>query len=429
MSKRLLLSIVAVAAIATIVLAACAPAPTPAPTVDDSMIKELEAQAAEAESRAAEAVAQAEAAEGDIEAAQAAAEEAKSEAEAAKEALAEAMATEEPEPTPSSYDCSGFKLGGVVHWQGPYTQQILDGAKAAAEECGGEVQTAGPAAFDTPAQYAAFQDLVDSGVEAIITVGYPSEFWIKPIDEAVNKGVLVSTVDVASPSSLQYIYAGPKVSDLGRALANTIIDEIGEDAEGKVVTGLCLPGLDVISERYIGFKNTFAERAPNVTVGDPIDVTFDTAENFAKWQEIISTQPDALAYVGFCEHDLNNLAKIKEDDGGEYIVASVGINPETLKAVEDGIGLVVVGQKPFMQGYVTMRGMLEGLVYNKEVPRGWADVGAEIVTIENAAEVRAREESLTEGYDQTKEFYTPEILIIFEDFASYVQSFGDYLSQ
>jgi ABC-type sugar transport system substrate-binding protein len=424
MSRKHLLSIAVLTTIATIILAACAPVTPPA--VDESMIEELEAKAAEAESLAATAVAQAESG---IEEAQKAAEHALQEAEAAKEELAAAMATEEPEPTPSSYDCSGFKLGGVVHWQGPYTIQILDGAKAAAEECGGEVQTAGPAAFDTPAQYAAFQDLVDTGVDAIITVGYPSEFWIKPIDEAVKQGVLVSTVDVASPSSLQYIYAGPKVSDLGRALANTIIDEIGEDAEGDVIAGLCLPALDVIAERYIGFKNTFADRAPNVNVSDPWDVTFDTAENFAKWQEIRSTNPDALAYVGFCEHDLNSLAKIKEDEGGDYIVASVGINPETLKAVEDGIGLVVVGQKPFMQGYVAMRGMLEGLVYDQEVPRGWADVGAEIVTIDNVAEIRAREESLTEGYEQTKEFYMPEIELIFEDFANYVQSFGDYLSQ
>ncbi|MDO9545262.1 MAG: substrate-binding domain-containing protein, partial [Pelolinea sp.] len=329
-----------------------------------------------------------------------------------------------------SYDCSDLKLAAIVHWQGPYTQQLIDGAIAAGEECGGEVQGAGPVAFDTTAQYAAFQDLVDSGADAIVTVGYPAEFWIKPIDEATNRGVAVSTFDVASTSSLQYIFAGPKESDLGRALADTIIEEIGADATGKIVTGLCLPGLDVISNRYVGFASVFAEKAPGVEVSQPYDVTFDNAENYAKWQEIItSKEPGAIAYVGFCENDMNNMAKIKEDNEGEYIIASVGINPESLAAVESGLGLVVVGQKPFMQGYVTMRAMIEGIVYNKPIPRGWVNVGPEIVTSENAATILAREESLSEGLDQTYQYYLPEIDEIFTDLESHVESYGDYLTQ
>ena len=58
-------------------------------------------------------------------------------------------------------DCSQFKAAAIVHFMGPYTQQLLDGAKAAAEECGAEITTAGPAAFDTQAEVALFQSLVD----------------------------------------------------------------------------------------------------------------------------------------------------------------------------------------------------------------------------------------------------------------------------
>lgn len=328
-----------------------------------------------------------------------------------------------------SYNCANLKMAVVVHWQGPYTQQIMEGGKAAAQECGGSVQTAGPAAFDTNAQYAAFQELVNAKYNAIVTVGYPAEFWVKPIDDAIKQGVKVSTADVASPASLQYIHAGPKVADLGRALANTIIDKVGSDAEGTVIAGLCLPALDVIYQRFVGFKKTFEERAPKIQVDGPYDVTFDNAENFARWQEIVTSKPDAIAYVGFCENDLNNLAKIKQADKGDYIIASVGINPESLAAVEQGLGLVAVGQKPFMQGYVAMRGMIEGLVYNKEIPRGWADVGVEVVTIDNVKLIREREESLSEGIEKTYQYYLPEIEKIFADFPNYVRSFGEYLSQ
>ena len=48
-------------------------------------------------------------------------------------------------------DCSAFSAGAVVHFMGPYTQQLLDGAQAAADECGASITTAGPPAFELAA--------------------------------------------------------------------------------------------------------------------------------------------------------------------------------------------------------------------------------------------------------------------------------------
>lgn len=423
--KRTKLAAIALASLAVLLtLAACA---------DTSAVEQ---RAAEAESALEEA--QAEISELQDELAQteadaAGGEEMEEAAPAEEEMTEEAEAPVEEEETgptefdPAAYDCSGMSAATVVHWQGPYTQLLIDGSQVAAEECGADFQSAGPAALDPPQHFSMFQDVIATEPDAVVTVAYPADLWVRVIDDTFNAGVPVSTVDVASPTSLEAVHAGPRQKDLGVALANVVIDAIGEDAQGQIVGGLCLPALDVISVRFTGFTETFSERAPDVEIVGPLDVTFDQAENFARWQEIVNTYPDAVAYVGFCENDLPNLLRIKEDDpGAEYEIASIGVNPDALAGIASGAGLGVVGQKPFLQGYVAMRAMLQDMVFGGNTPRGWIDTGPEVVTADNVEAIMAREEAGPEAY---REFYADEIDAIFSDLSGHVQSFGDYIAE
>ena len=327
------------------------------------------------------------------------------------------------------FDCSAFKAAAIVHFQGPYTQQLMDGAAAAAAECGAEIITGGPAAFDAAASVSIFQDAVLAGADALVVVAFPSEFWIRPIDDAVRRGAVVSTYDVESPAALVSVHTAPKQKDQGRAMANVLAEALGgEDAEGQVVIGICLPGLELIETRIVGFKERMAELAPNVELIGPLDVAFDQTENFARWQEVIATYPDADAYVGYCENDLPSLVRIKESDpNADYLIGSIGINPDGLQGIADGVALVAVGQKPFMQGYVAMRVMLQSLAEGKPVPRGWIDVGPEVVTAENVEAVMAREASLARGTAETQAYYQAEIDAIFADLEASVQSYADLL--
>lgn len=327
----------------------------------------------------------------------------------------------------ADYDCSDLTGAAVVHFQGPYTQQLLSGAEAAVNECGGTFRGGGPAAFDTSAEVSIFQDFVLAGADAIVVVAFPSDFWIRIIDDAVKLGVVVSTFDVEAPASLQSLHTAPKQKDQGRVMANVLADKLGDGADGKVVIGICLPGLDLIEARIVGFKERMIERLPNVELIGPLDVKFDQTENFSQWRSVVDANPGALAYVGYCENDLPSLVRIKEQDNGDYEIGSIGINPDGLSGIANGTALVAIGQKPFMQGYVAMRGMLEKLVAGEDVPRGWIDVQPEIVTAENVDVVTEREASLGDGYGPTREFYAAEIDKIFSDVDGSVQSFGELL--
>lgn len=332
---------------------------------------------------------------------------------------------------PAGTDAEGEQLSvaALVHWQGPYTQQLIMGAQAAAEEYGASFQSAGPAGIDPPEHISIFRDILATNPDAITNVAYPEELWVSLIDETVNNGIPVATYDVASPTSLQSVHAGPRQKDLGVALANEIADEIGPNASGTIIIGNGIPGLDVLEVRVTGFKEVMADRVPGVTVDGPYNVTFEQAENFSIWQQLVQNNQDAIAFVGVTEMDLTNLVRIRErDDNPGYLIASVGINPDALEGVKTGEAFAAVGQKPFLQGYVAMRALLESLQSGQEPPRGWIDVGVELATMENVDEIQAREESLSQGYEQTLQYYQPEVERIFDDLDAAVQSFGDYVA-
>jgi ABC-type sugar transport system substrate-binding protein len=327
-----------------------------------------------------------------------------------------------------SFDCSKIKAAAVVHFQGPYTKEMLAGAETAAKECGAQFQGGGPAMFDTTAEVSNFQDFVLGGAKAIVVVAYPSDFWIRIIDDAVKKGVKVSTFDVPSPASLQSLHTAPKLQDLGSAMADVLADKLGAEAQGNIVAGICIPGLDVLEARVTGFKQRIAKRLPHVRVEGPFDVKFDQTENYSQWRSTVDAHPGGIAYVGFCENDLPSLVRIKAaDKSAKYEIASIGVNPDGLKGIADGVALAAIGQKPFMQGYVAMRGMLQPMAEGKEVPRGWIDVGPEVITAKNVKAISEREESLAKGPEATRQFYAGEIDTIFSDLDKHVQSFGALL--
>jgi ABC-type sugar transport system substrate-binding protein len=192
--------------------------------------------------------------------------------------------------------------------------------------------------------------------------------------------------------------------------------------------GLCIPGLDVLEKRVDGFVRRMGELSPNVEPLGSFDVSFDQTENLARWTDLINSNPDALGHVGFCENDLPSLIRVKErDPEAEYVITSVGISPEILEGVANGTALAAVGQKPFMMGYVSMRSMLENRINGGEMPRGWIDVGVEVVTQENAQEVADREASLADGPEGSLAYFQPEIDAIFADLPAAVQSFGAFL--
>src|SRR5262249_24521895 len=126
-------------------------------------------------------------------------------------------------------------------------------------------------------------------------------------------------------------------------------------------------------------------------ISEPFDVNTENSANYAAWENLAGANPRMVAVVGLCSMDLPNLAKLKERTKGQWLVGGYDLGPETLDAVKAGPAQVVVGQHPYLQGYLPIMALARHVRDKQPLPQGWIDVGTEVVTRDNGESVYSRE--------------------------------------
>jgi ribose transport system substrate-binding protein len=312
--------------------------------------------------------------------------------------------------SPSAASAAGLKIAVTAHLRIPYTQLLFDGATLAAQEVGAEAVIAGPQGVDPPAHVKAFNDVIATGAKGAITVAFLPDFWVAPINTAVGNGIPVYTFDIASPDSKQDVHVGPSNGDLGRAIATALAEEAGATATGDVVAGICAPGNPVLESRVTGFRGKLTELAPGLKVKDTVDVTADPTTNLSTWQQLIQANPNAVAFVGFCAFDLSNLVKIKErTPDAKYRIYGTDLDPDTLRGIKSGVATQTFGQKPFVEGYLAAKLLIQQLTGGPKL-HGWVDIGVEKVDSSNVDAAIAKEQAGANGdLAAVLGFYQPEI--------------------
>ena len=284
------------------------------------------------------------------------------------------------------------KLGYVLHGLNDFTQIIKQGAEDAARAESVSVDVVGPAGFSaTSDAIAMFEGMTQKQVKGLVVVPMPGEVWITPIRQATEAGIPVLTANVTSPGSTATTWFGQDEFASGVTLATELRKFLGVQNKrtGQIIVGMCAPGVSVLVERYEGFKKGMA--GTEYRISSPFDVNTENTANYAAWENLAGANPEILAMVGLCSMDLPNLAKLKVRTKGQWLVAGYDLGHETLDAVKAGTVQVVIGQHPYLQGYLPVMALARYLRDKRPLPQGWIDTGMEVVTRDNVEAVYARE--------------------------------------
>ncbi len=284
----------------------------------------------------------------------------------------------------------GVKFGMVGLYNGPYPSAMAGGAKSATDAVGAEFTQLGPAALDPNKAIADFQNGVASGMKGILVMAYPGDLWTAPIGRATSQGVTVATADDFAEKSQAITEVGPPKAAMGAALADEYLKQIPDDATGVIVPGLCVGGLAVLEAPLNGFRSRIEEQRPGVKVLEPEVTAPDPAGDFSAWQRISAKYPDALGFVGACDVDLPNLIKLKETvPGATFLIGSTagGDDPVAVAALKGGSMVGVVTQRPWVQGYVGMKLIMNNALNGTPMPDGWINTGYEIITKDNVDDI------------------------------------------
>ncbi|TDV53834.1 sugar ABC transporter substrate-binding protein [Actinophytocola oryzae] len=301
----------------------------------------------------------------------------------------------------SSGTGDGAQLGfAVATTSEDFAQQMADGGRYAASRFDGvELRVSGPPGVDGPAEVKLLADLGRTATDGIAVENLAPDLFVRPMADLARKDIPLVAVDtVPLDGSDVETYVGNDNTGIGRMLAEEAIRLLGRDAKGTVVVGTTVPGVPVLDQRARGIKEAFAEELPGVEVLGPFETKIEPTLNFGIWNGLVKANPNALAFLGTGDQDSYNLAKIKQENKGTYLTAGFDLNAATLRAVRDGTNFATLSPEHFMKGAVAIRLLAEAATQDKELPRGWIDSGALLVTKDNVDEVIARQDSVDEWF-------------------------------
>jgi len=245
---------------------------------------------------------------------------------------------------------------------------------------------------DPAAEVKLFTDAIASGAKGVVVMPLAPPLFSRAFADADRKGIPLATVTIRQEPTSPGIYVGESEYDAVRPAMRYLADKIGSDAKGKVVLGICSKGTGILEERIDGAKRYLAEYLPNVQVVGPFEGAQEPGKSFAAWQSIVSSNPDALAFIGSCPFDGDSLVKLrKSNPNARWVAGTVGIGPEILASIRSGDLLFGTDEVEFARGYVAVKRVAAALLDGrKQLEPGWVDTGATLVTRENVDETEKR---------------------------------------
>ena len=324
-------------------------------------------------------------------------------------------------------------IGFVTHVVGnPFIEQIIDAAEQAATDLGVEIQVTGPAGADADAQLKAAQSLIASGVDGI-AISVPSESMVQGLNQIIAGGTPIVTFNLLQ-AGVNGPYVGEKSVESGRILGKSILDGLGgTGAKGQAILGNCFPGFPVLENRAKGVQESLAA-APGIEVLGPFDVKVDAAENYAKWEGLLSANPDAVALIGLCAPDIASLGKLKKTNpDAPFIAGGYDLTAENLAALESGDAQVSIGQTPFIQGYAPVYMLVDAIRNGIDIASpAFLNAGTEIVTQSSVQEpfdlpplTFTELLEISASPEMSREYYQPLVEGVIPNWQSELKPIGD----
>lgn len=284
------------------------------------------------------------------------------------------VAAQSPDPAAPDDLTVGFS---IYSFATPYGKGVEQGALDAGTDLGVQVASAGTPGFDLVELGTIIESQSAAGAAGLVA---PAPEQIAVVLAGLGKPV--ATFDQCSPT-LDTLCVTQASRESGRVLGREIVRLAGgPEATGKALLGVCVPGLNILEERIEGVREGLAE-APGIVINETFGTEVEPSRNLPIWEQQLLANPDATIMVGSCSTDTVSVGKVNAANDLRLITGGYDVTPETLAEVQQGHTAVTIGQGTYVQGYLTVRAVVDSLRSGEPVPSGWIDSGTELVTADN----------------------------------------------
>jgi len=222
----------------------------------------------------------------------------------------------------------------------PYFLPTKVGAEDAGAQLGIDLQWTGVPDANTVNQIQQFQQLVNTGYEAIVVIPLEADAWIKT---ATDAGVIVVTANSDSPQSARELFFGQDL--VGAAVVQGQMLAKLAGGKGKVALTNCAPGLLALDLRVKGAKEGVTKgglEVVNTYNTNPADM----AAELSTVKDILKANPDLAAIMPLCGPDTAAAGSVRKSMGLKQPIVGTDLMYQTLELIKEGHIDGTVGQQP-----------------------------------------------------------------------------------
>jgi len=240
----------------------------------------------------------------------------------------------------------------------PYWQQAGAGFNDAAAQLKVRARFVGPQTYDLKAEQQALQQAIrEKPAGILIHVSAPA-LLLYDINQAVEAGIPVITLDADAPASKRLFFIGTDNHQAGVQGGERLAKEL--KGKGNVVF-FTMPEQNNLADRLRGYREALV-RYPQIRVVRVVDIAGNPRVAFSTVSDILASQRDQVdAFV--CLEALAGkevAAALSDQHVQNKVVMAMDTDPDTLEWIRKGVIAATIAQKPYTMTTIGLR-MLDDL--------------------------------------------------------------------
>ena len=275
----------------------------------------------------------------------------------------------------------------------PVWESHIIAAKKAGDELGVEVLDYSPSKADNvEEQKRILEDLITTGVDAVILAPANTEAVKGPVQDLIDAGIPVIYDNTMGPSDVDYLtYVGVDNTEVGEMIAEKMSGLVGEKGNILIMEGV--PGQATSDMRTKGAMDVFS-KYPDIIVESGVtswqsDEGRKLAEDYiTKW----GTDLKGIIAVGGNQAEGAVEAVKAAGMEGQILISGFDVQEPQYTAVENGSEIFTVSQGVYYQSYLSVVAAIRAL-NGESVPRQ-INCPITIVDKENLVEMDERPNAL-----------------------------------
>jgi ribose transport system substrate-binding protein len=234
----------------------------------------------------------------------------------------------------------------------PYWQTARAGLEKAAVQYGVKADMRGPDTYDPQAEVQEFRGAVALKPAGIL-VSVADAAQMKPaIDDAMNAGIPVITIDSDAPDSKRLYFIGTNNLEAGRIGAQRVVDKL--HGKGNVVFyTMPQPNME---QRLKGYKDVFAEH-PGIKIVEAFNIKGDSGNAFDRTMHYLADKSEKIdAFICLEASAGKDVAEaVKREKATDRLVIAMDVDEATLDLIKNGIIDATIAQKPYTMAFYGLK--------------------------------------------------------------------------